>query len=75
MRLKLYAAFLAGVLTMYGALRLHEAIMFQIERLDGIEHYLVTHPIPQLELAPPSEQPAQPQSHKGELRQPDQWKV
>ena len=42
--------------------------------IEAIEEYLSSHPIPQL-MAPPQMEPSHPQSHNGELSQPQHWKV
>lgn len=65
-RVKVLAAFLAGMLCTLGVLTARNFVLLINERFDRIEQYLSSHPIPQFVV---------PQSQKGALSQPQQWKV
>lgn len=70
LRSKILAAFLAGVLFTLGVLTVRDYVAAVTFRLDRIEQYLTQQSMMQ-RIAPQ----AAPQSHKGEMRKPQQWKV
>jgi hypothetical protein len=58
-----------------GALIVREWVQLVNLKLDAIENYLTSHPIPQLVLPEGAPQSHRERGHKGEISKPDQWKV
>ena len=69
-RFYIYAFVLGACMTLLGQMGC-DFVQWTNRHIEAIEEYLSSHPIPQIM---PME-PSHPQSQKGALSQPQQWKV
>jgi hypothetical protein len=66
---------LVGILLTLTAIKVADMSREIFSRLDRIENYLESHPIPRFEVPDGVPQSHRERSHKNELGQPQQWKV
>jgi hypothetical protein len=74
--MRLFKVALLGVLAGVVVTLVTLNVLAFVARVNNIEHYLETHPIPTMVIPGLEEIPqSHKESHKGELSKPQQWKV